>query len=335
MRRKCKPTLLGVANMQHLIGYLCMAFFAAACASSSADPLPATGTDGAAATFTRQTMQHQDRTRHYLVHDFSGDTPAPVVFILHGGGGHAENAVDMSQFDAVAAREKIIAVYPAGTGGTPGGRLLTWNAGHCCAYARENKVDDVGFISRIIDSLVSSGNADPGRVYVTGMSNGGMMAHRLGLELSDRITAIAPVVGALFGDEVTPANYRPLANLMIIGATDAIVPGAGGPLAGGSDNRRRFARKPEDRDTISARAAADFWGSVNDCNVPVRQTTATADTLSYPDCRDGAEVVLVTVADNGHAWPGGRPGRAEADPPTSAWNASEEMWRFFERHKRR
>ncbi|MCB1685016.1 MAG: PHB depolymerase family esterase [Pseudomonadales bacterium] len=335
MIRKTAPAMLRVEGVARRAALLCTAFLLTACMTSLADP-PAPGAGGDThPTFSRQTMEHEGRTRHYLVHDFSGDNPAPVVFILHGGGGHAENAVDMSQFDVIAAREKLIAVYPAGTGGTPGGRLLTWNAGHCCAYARENQVDDVGFIARIIDDLVSSGNADAGRIYVTGMSNGGMMAHRLGLELSDRIAAIAPVVGALFGDEVPPATYQPVASLMIIGATDAIVPGAGGPLAGRGDSRRRIARRPEDRDTISARAAADFWAGANGCGVAVQQTTAAADMLSYPDCQDDAEVVLVTVADNGHAWPGGRPGRAEADPPTMAWNASEEMWRFFARHGRR
>jgi polyhydroxybutyrate depolymerase len=153
-----------------------------------------------------ENLQHDGRMRRFLVHDFSGGKRAPVVIALHGGGGHPENAVDISQFDVIAARERFIAVYPGGTGGTPGGRLLTWNAGHCCAYARENKIDDVGFISAMIDQLVRSGRADPKRIYVTGMSNGAMMTHVLARELPEKIAAIGPIVGAVFGDEPPPGD---------------------------------------------------------------------------------------------------------------------------------
>ena len=129
-------------------------FALAACAAAAAPPAPAGG------KFSDEKIQHDGRERRFLVHDFASGGPAPVVIVLHGGGGHPENAVDMSQMDAVAAREHFIAVYPGGTGGMPGGRLLTWNATHCCAYARENAVDDVGFIRTVIDQLVASGRAD-------------------------------------------------------------------------------------------------------------------------------------------------------------------------------
>src|SRR5690349_13755383 len=89
----------------------------------------------AGARLTEERLEHDGRNRRFLVHDFSGGRRAPVVIVLHGGGGHAENAAKMAQFDVAAEREHFIAVYPDSTGGTPGGKLLTWNAGHCCAYA--------------------------------------------------------------------------------------------------------------------------------------------------------------------------------------------------------
>ena len=173
----------------------CIALLALAACSAAAQQGQRSG------RLTDESLKHDGLTRRYLVHDFSAGKPAPVVIVLHGGGGHPENAVSMSQMDAVAAREHFIVVYPGGTGGMTGGKLLTWNAGHCCAYAREKKIDYVGFISKMIDTLVASGRADPKRIYVTGMSNGAMMTHVLARQLPDRIAAIAPIVGAVFGDE--------------------------------------------------------------------------------------------------------------------------------------
>lgn len=264
--------------------------------------------------------------RRFLIHDYSRDAKAPLVILLHGGGGNPGNAVNMTQFDAVAGREGVIAVYPGGTGGLPGGKILTWNATHCCAYAMRNKVDDVAFISAIIDRLVSSGRADPARVYVTGMSNGGMMSHRLGRELSAKIAAIAPVVGAVFGDEPPPQG--PMPAFIIVGAEDRTVPAAGGQL-GLQRDVPGGGPAAEDRPVAPARAQADYWVNANGCGVPkISQDTASRRTL-WTGCRSGADVVLVEVANNGHAWPGGRPGRTGANEPSQAYNASEAIWAFF------
>jgi polyhydroxybutyrate depolymerase len=284
-----------------------------------------------APALTEETLNHDGRARRFLVHDYSDGKRAPVVIVLHGGGGHPENAVNMSQFDVIAAREHFIAVYPGGTGGTPGGRLLTWNAGHCCAYARENKVDDVGFIAAMIDGLIASGRADPKRIYVTGMSNGAMMSHVLGRELPDRIAAIAPIVGAVFGDEPPPKRLIPA--IIFVGQDDRTVPAAGGALGG---NRRDtvisgLARPPADRDVAPDVAQADYWVKANGCtSSPVESFDLQGRLMEIRwDCRGNADVQFYRVANNGHAWPGGKAGRAEADQSTQAFSASETMWRFF------
>src|SRR5262245_48239649 len=103
-----------------------------------------------------QTLTLDGRTRSYLVHDFSRVPNAPVVIVLHGGGGNADNAVKMTGFDRIAQREGLIAVYPNGISGPSGLRMFTWNAGHCCAAAMAARVDDVGFVARIIDTLVGA-----------------------------------------------------------------------------------------------------------------------------------------------------------------------------------
>jgi len=304
----------------------CVAFLVLGACNAGAQPVSAPG-----GKLTDNTLQHDGRERHYLINDFSGGQQAPVVIVLHGGGGHPENARNMSQFDVIAAREKAIVVYPGGTGAMPGGRLATWNAGHCCAYALENKVDDVGFIRKLIDSLISSGRADPSRVYVTGMSNGAMMAHRLARELPDRIAAIAPVVGAIFGDD--PPASAAVAAIIFIGKSDQNVPAAGGPLGGIALRRGPLARdrKPEDHDVAPALAQAEYWAKANGCAPPVsaEDSRNRFSETRWEKCASGKPVHYYAVAGNGHAWPGGKAGRAEADQPTPDVNASEMMWRFF------
>ena len=277
-----------------------------------------------------RTIVHGGRQRTYLVHDFGAATPAPVVIVLHGGGGNAANAVHMTGFDRVAARDRFIAVYPDGTAARAGGRLLTWNAGHCCAAAMDAGVDDVGFIGAIVDALIAERRADPSRIYLTGMSNGAMLAHRIGRELSTRIAAIAPVVGAVFGDE--PAPRAPMPAFIVAGADDAIVPPAGGPLT----RRLLLGRyQAADRDVAPAMAQATYWVRANGCTEPVRTDTVAYRQAVWTDCRSGAPVTFVSVADNGHAWPGGEPGRAGAAQPSRAYDATEAMWTFFKTQRGR
>lgn len=276
-----------------------------------------------------RTLAHGGRQRTYLVHDFGRGQPAPVVVVLHGGGGNAANAVRMTGFDRVGAREGLVVVYPNGTAGRDRGTLRTWNAGHCCAAAMRNRVDDVGFVGAIIDALVASGRADPSRVYVTGMSNGGMMAHRLGRELSGRIAAIAPVVGAVFGDEAAPQAAMPA--FIVVGADDTTVPASGGSLR----LPALFGRgSPADHDVAPAMAQATYWARHNGCGDPTRSESPTTVSSAWTDCRSGAPVIFHSVKGNGHAWPGGAAGRRGAATPTTAFDATEEMWSFFARHRR-
>ena len=244
----------------------------------------------------------------------------PLVLVLHGGGGNGKNAEDMTGFTKKAVLEKFIVVYPEGTGLLER-RLRTWNAGHCCGYAMEKNVDDVGFINALLDRLIADYPVDPGRVYVTGMSNGGMLTHRLGAELSFRIAAIAPVVAAIFGDETRPA--RPVAAMIINGMLDQAVPYLGG-MPGG--------RFPEAWDKKPLKPASDqaaFWALANGCQTdPETEVKARARVTRYR-CPAGKEVVSYLLFDVGHAWPGGKAGRRRADNPGDTIHATDVIWEFF------
>ena len=216
-----------------------------------------------------ESFTYQGIQRHYIVRAPAGGTRSgeglPVVLVLHGGGGNANNAESMTGFTRLVERERIIVVYPEGTSKRARLRLDTWNAAHCCGSAMTERVDDVGFIDALLDTLAAHYPIDPNRLYATGMSNGGMMAHRLGRELRHPLAAIAPVVGAVFGDEPPPAH--PVSALMINGLLDQSVPPAGGLSKGRGESA--WDGTPMRPQT----AQGEFWAKANGCRPEPRKET--------------------------------------------------------------
>lgn len=250
----------------------------------------------------RQQLNHQGLERGYVVRLPASAPPAgqswPVVLVLHGGGGDAEITERTTGFTAVGQREGFVVVYPEGTGRL-GNHLLTWNAGHCCGQAMQRQVDDVGFIRTLIDKLVADYPVDAKRVYATGISNGGMMSHRLGIELPDKLAAIAPVVAALFGDEKKPAQG--VSALMINGALDASVPLAGGKPGG------RFANAWDGAHPLAVTAQASFWAVADGCTGAPEVTTQGVVQRTRYRCPAGRDVELLVLADHPMAGPAACP----------------------------
>src|SRR5690606_41449164 len=83
----------------------------------------------------------------------------------------------------------FIAVFPNGLSPARSGMLATWNAGACCARARDEQVDDVGFLRAVLADVKRRIRVDASRVYVVGMSNGAMMAYRIACQASGDIRA--------------------------------------------------------------------------------------------------------------------------------------------------
>ena len=272
------------------------------------------------------TLQFAGSTRSYLLRLPPAMQPGvrvPLVIVLHGGGGNADNAEHMTGFTDKGREEGFIVAYPDGTGPLEG-KLLTWNDKHCCAYAMKNDVDDVGFIRALIDDVSANYPVDAKRIYATGMSNGGMMSHRLGIELSDRLAAIAPVVGTVFGDEPAPAHA--ISALMINGLLDEHVPWQGGPPGG------RGARGWDGTPTRPALDQLSFWSKANACAPDPVKTDTEHWTEWRAKCSPHVDVELYLVKDNGHAWPGGQPGSSRGDTPSTAMNATDVIWSFFAAH---
>lgn len=275
-----------------------------------------------------QSFAYQGINRNYIVRVPAGAPRAgekfPVVLVLHGGGGNANNAESMTGFTRLVERERIIVVYPEGTSKRARIRLDTWNAAHCCGYAMTERVDDVGFIDALLDTLAVHYPIDQNRLYATGMSNGGMMSHRLGRELQHPLAAIAPVVGAVFGDERAPSH--PVSALMINGLLDKSVPPDGGLSEGlGAKTWDGTPMRPQT-------AQGEFWAKVNGCSPEPRKETSGVVVHWRYDCPSGRAVEWYQLADMGHAWPGGERGSRFGDAPSRALNATDVIWAFFKSH---
>ena len=273
-------------------------------------------------------LQVDGQSRNYQLHipPKAASAVLPVVISLHGGGGNARQHRVSSGTDAAADRYAYIAVFPNGSGRL-GDRLLTWNAGNCCGYAQHQNVDDVTFISRLIDDLQRRTAMDPRRIYVAGHSNGGMMAHRLGDALPDRIAAIASVAGAHI--PATDAGPRAVPVLHIHSVDDprALYYGGLGPPF-------PFAMSRVIHPSVDATLAA--WARRNGCDSGPRETAflesggQTARQLIRGNCRDGANITLWKLTGAGHGWPGGATKQESLlGPSTKLIDANTEIWKFF------
>lgn len=110
-----------------------------------------------------------------------------LIIVLHGHGSNGEKAIEL-----IGIQPNTIVVAPNGLGNS-------WNACNCCGYAFQNQIDDVGFISSLIDEMIETYNVNPAKVFIIGFSNGGMMAHKLAGTLSNKIAAFADISGTIGG----------------------------------------------------------------------------------------------------------------------------------------
>lgn len=317
-----KPSIFNQV-IRPVLTVIAMVLLAACAARTNRPALSPTPVTLAGDQDERITVDQRERTYRVHLPPVSGSTPLPLVIVLHGGGGNDDNAARMTGMSAKADQENFIVVYPDGSGRLSD-KLLTWNAGNCCRYAAENNIDDVGFIRALIGQLQRDYPLDPQRIYVTGMSNGAMMTQRLACEASDLIAAIGPVAGAL---NVACQPTQPVAMIAFNGMQDEHVLFQGGPPKKSLDPHPRVDKSVAD--TIS------FWVKNNGCgSTPLHTEKGNILRDEYSGCAGDASVVLYTIKDGGHAWPGGRRGSIFGDAPTQEISATDLMWAFFKQHPR-
>lgn len=264
-------------------------------------------------------------TREFNYHIPSTYNPStdtlPVVFFLHGMGGNMSN---FSGFEYKSEQEKFIMIVPqalvdpllsqtgwhSGAGGLVGGLTYYVNQG----------IDDVGFISSLIDTISSWYNVDSNRIFSTGFSMGGYMTNRLGCELGDRIAAIASVSGTI-GNEIAtscdPHNIIPA--LHIHSTSDSVVQYYANNFGMNSEPLR------------------DFWINNNNCD-------------SIPDTTDLSNVASDGFSAIKYLYTGGDLGseveyyKLTGPDHSASWytissgndfDAIEVIWDFFDRHEKK
>jgi polyhydroxybutyrate depolymerase len=167
----------------------------------------------------------------------------------------------------------------------------SWNAGNlCCGEAQRSNIDDVGFIKAMISAIAAEVSIDLRRVYATGLSNGGALAHRLACDAADVFAAFAPFAFPIAFDPVEMCKpSRPVPIITFQGDTDRLIPYEGGHIMG----------HPLAPVIPSARASFNYWRDVNGCEGEgpdqVDRLGATSTLETYTACRDGVKVALATV----------------------------------------
>lgn len=148
-----------------------------------------------AAELVQRKLTVDGRNRTYLwfgPKELAQGERAPLVLVFHGGGGDGRGVAKLTRFAELAERERFFAVFPDAW-------VKNWNDGRAASGIRSQRdeVDDIAFVSALIDTLIGEHPIDASRIYATGISNGAIFSHYLAGHLADRIAAIAPVVGGM------------------------------------------------------------------------------------------------------------------------------------------
>lgn len=265
-------------------------------------------------------------TRRYVVVTPDGvTTPAPTVIALHGAAQTPESFRAYFGLDDAAAKHGFVAVYPEGEG-------RTWNDGRPAAMRLKMMLrpgDDVAFLVALARRLAADGIADPSRIYLTGISNGGFMVQRMACEYTELFAAYSAIMST------APANYKeecqpskPVSIQFIHGTADSVIGYAGFWTPLGS--------------TLSAPDSARLYAALDGCGpakasklpdlAPDDGTTAVMN--RWDECRDGSAVELITIERGGHQ----SPAMVETKPDLATpflglrshdIDAGEEAWRFM------
>ncbi|WP_426338882.1 alpha/beta hydrolase family esterase [Pseudoduganella sp. S-14] len=299
--------------------------------------------EGPVAPLTRVEMMQTEGPRHYLKAvplPRSGEK-RPLVVVLHGSGASAEQVMGqafpfspLSVWLEIAEREQVIVVAPDGIK-RRGQRA--WNDGFA-DVASNPECDDVAFIGAVIDRAIAEDGADPERVYVIGVSKGGMLAYRVAAELPQKLAAFATVLAAMPQRAAYAMPETALPALIVAGERDPFIPYSGGKscatlwytapslgMEGTAAVWRKLAR-------LAGEPAVEHLAATKgDSTRAIRYT--------WGDRAEEVQVRLLKIVGGGHAEPSRKkryPGLFSRFPgrQNAGFEIAEEAWTFFKDKRR-
>lgn len=272
--------------------------------------------------------------RSYLIHipkNYSRAEARPLVVALHGAFSTADEMEEETGLSDLADRDGFLVVYPNGI--TLFGWFQHWNAGHCCGRAMKDGVDDLGFISTVIEEVRRDLRVDSSRIYLLGYSNGGMLAYLFAAEKPEILTAVA-VIAATIGSSPSPSQPEvcipparaPLPVLVIHGRQDDSI-----PYEGGSHTKNGHSY-------VSVKESIEFWLKADQISITPRREVMAAgrvikDTWGEP--ASDREVILYTLEGWKHTIPTTYfTKKLPENDPLKDFDATEIIWDFFKCHHR-
>lgn len=319
IRRLCRRIAIAIAFM-----------LAASAAPAVAKPCVSNCLTPGDYTITTLNTAHGLLPRTYLVHvpqSYTGERDVPLLIDYHGGTKDAWNERGASAQLAESDRRGFIVVWPNGIGGA-------WNGFGCCSLAIDLNIDDVGFSRLIINAMKQRAAIDDSRVFVTGISNGGAMAHRMACEAADLVRAATPVAYNLHSNRCRPSrpvhvtSFIGTADFHYEGVRDSKLPDVIGLLPPLLPSWQQ-GREPTARESFA------MWKAINGCSGTLSRTQLPAGSRfdgsrweEYRTCAGGVRTGLVTIANgphvlyNGYVDPlfGGNPDAAPIDLAPWMWD---------------
>jgi poly(3-hydroxybutyrate) depolymerase len=233
--------------------------------------------------------------RVYVPSSYDGHTSMPLVVVLHGYMANTAWIMNYFRMEPLAEARGFLVCHPEGTPDSSG--YPFWNATDACCNFYGANVDDSAYLRGVIEEVARQYAVDRKRIYVTGLSNGGYMSHRVACDHADLIAGIAALAGVTFLDPNQHPPSQPVNVLQIHGTADEVVPYAGGTLG---------ASLPVVALIPGAVQTARTWAGYNGSSDPVMDAAASLDLVldvagldtvvtRYTTCPPGGAVELWTI----------------------------------------
>ena len=233
-----------------------------------------------------------------------------LVIALHGFSGNAKTIERISNLSEYAQKYNFFVIYPNGFG-TDKNVLFSWNAKFCCGQAQKTNSDDVLFIKKLIEYMKTHYEIDETKIIITGMSNGAMMTHRIGIELGEMVAGIVPVAGAIgtvhpyaFEHEI---SKKPINVIIFHGLKDNFIPYDG--VKGITNDPNQF---------LPVIDQVKYWIKVNQCDkTSMKEILANGQVIkeTYSSSKTNKKVIYYVLPEGTHTWPGGSIGLKSAGIP--------------------